>query len=78
MCPDGAKMTCRKIPKLDLEVLILPTCDPGSVPSDYQLFRTLKQHLWDKWLDNQDQLEIEVSQLFSSGILVESHQEPAW
>ena len=61
-----AKVSREKIQELGWEVLPHPPYSPDMAPSDYHLFRVLKQHLRDRESDDPHQLEMEVSVFFSS------------
>ena len=64
--PHVAKMTRQTISELDWEVLPHPAYSPDLAPSDYHLFRALKNHLRDKAFDDRAQLENDVGRLFAS------------
>jgi histone-lysine N-methyltransferase SETMAR len=64
--PHVANMTRQKIVELGWEVLPHPAYSPDLAPSDFHLFRPLKQFLKDKHFDNRVQLELEVDKFFAS------------
>ena len=50
--PHLAKMTRQTISEMGWEVLPHLAYSPDLAPSDYHLFRALKNHLWDKAFDD--------------------------
>ncbi|WKY06424.1 hypothetical protein Q1695_006537 [Nippostrongylus brasiliensis] len=64
--PHVARATRQKIQDLGWEVLPHPPYSPDTAPSDYHLFRALKQHLRDTEFDSLQQLEMKVTQFFCS------------
>ena len=64
--PHFAKMTQQALTTLGWEVLPHPAYSQDIAPSDYYLSRVLKHHLQEKSFDDQDQLENEIDQFFTS------------
>ena len=64
--PHVARMSREKLEELEWGVLLHPPYSPDLAPSDYHLFRALKQNLRDKEFNYQAQLESEVTRFFDS------------
>ncbi|KAK6737090.1 hypothetical protein RB195_019653 [Necator americanus] len=64
--PHIAKKTSQKIQELGWEVLPHPPYSPDLAPSDYNLFRSLQQHLEEKRYDDRDHLENDSRAFFTS------------
>ena len=64
--PHVVRMSREKLEELGWEVLPHSPYSPDLAPSDYRLFRALKQNLRDKDFNDQAQLEPVVTRLFDS------------
>lgn len=64
--PHVAKMTRLKLLELGWEVLPHPPYSPDLAPSDYHLFRALRNHMEGKQFDDQRSLELELEHFFES------------
>lgn len=63
--PYTSLKTLNKLSDFKWDVLNSPPYSPDLAPSDYQLFRSLQNHLNGKRFDSYEACEIEVSQFFS-------------
>lgn len=61
-----AKKTSEKLLQLGWEVLPHPPYSPDIAPSDYYLFKILKQHLQEKNFDDREHLKRELDNFFAS------------
>ena len=61
-----AKVTRQKLEELWWEVLLHPPYSPDLVPSNYHLFRSLRNHLVTKRFDNETDLKSDVEVFFSA------------
>ena len=59
-------MTRQKLEEFGWEVLPHPPYSPDLAPSDYHLFRSLRNHLVKKQFDDQAQLKSDLENFFSS------------
>ena len=64
--PYTSKITRQKLEEFGWEVLPHPPYSPDLAPSDYHLFRSLRNHLVKKQFDDQAQLKSDVENFFSS------------
>ena len=64
--PHTSKITRQKLEEFGWEVLPHPPYSPDLAPSDYHLFRSLRNHLVKKQFDDQAQLKSDLENFFSS------------
>lgn len=64
--PHIARVTQQKIQKLGWEVLLHPPYSPDIAPSDYHLFRSLKNHLSGKEFENEEVVIQEITSYIDS------------
>ncbi len=64
--PHVSKVTRRKLEELGWQVLAHPPYSPDLAPSDYHLFRSLRHHLSEKHLDDEEQLKSDVEKFVQS------------
>ena len=64
--PHASKITRQKLEEFGWEVLPHPPYSPDLAPSDYHLFRSLRNHLVKKQFDDQAQLKSDLENFFSS------------
>ena len=62
--PHVAKLTCEKLLKLGWVTIPHPPYSPDLAPTDYHLFRSLSHHLAEKKFDNENDLKMDVANLF--------------
>ena len=64
--PHISKVTRQKLEELGWQVLPHPPYSPDLAPSDYHLFRSLRNHLSEKHFDDQDHLKLDLETFFHS------------
>jgi len=64
--PHVARLTQEKITQFGWEVLEHPPYSPDLAPSDYHLFRSLRNHLCDKQYENFDEIQSDLTAFFES------------
>jgi histone-lysine N-methyltransferase SETMAR len=64
--PHTAKVIGQKLEELGWQVLPHPPYSPDLAPSDYHLFRSLRNHLREKHFDDQDHLKSDLETFFQS------------
>jgi histone-lysine N-methyltransferase SETMAR len=64
--PHIAKVTRHKLEELGWQVLPHPPYSPDLAPSDYHLFRSLRNHLREQHFDDQDHLKSDLENFFES------------
>ncbi len=64
--PHVAQLTQRKITQFGWEVLEHPPYSPDLAPSDYHLFRSLRNHLCDKQHEDLDEIQSNLTAFFES------------
>jgi histone-lysine N-methyltransferase SETMAR len=63
--PHSAKATREKLAKFRWEVLAHPAYSPDLAPSDYHLFRSMRNHLRGKKFDKEDHLKNDIETFFA-------------
>ncbi|VDP07317.1 unnamed protein product [Heligmosomoides polygyrus] len=66
LAPHSARLSRQKLQELRWEVLPHTSYSQDPAPSDFHLFRALKQHLRDRCFNDQTELESEMEHFFES------------
>ncbi len=64
--PNVSKITRRKLEELGWQVLAHRPYSPDLTPSNYHLFRSVRDHLSEKHLDDEEQLKSDVEKFVQS------------